>query len=58
MAKDIKDYLEYSDGTIAQRAADLAHAFVNKQTAEELQQNCSSKWWTIQQKEIIYLVKR
>ncbi len=38
MAKDIKDYLEYSDGTMAQRAADLAHAFSNKQTAEELQQ--------------------
>ena len=38
MAKDIKDYLEYSDGTMTQRAADLAHAFANKQTAEELQQ--------------------
>lgn len=38
MAKDIKDYLEHSDGTIAQRAADLAHAFANKRTAEELQQ--------------------
>lgn len=30
MAKDIKDYLEYSDGTMAQRAADLAHAFVHE----------------------------